>query len=52
MEGILESKEQYRKIVKAWIAQWLKDLQSENKKDADCKGFGTSHRVGYQASAG
>jgi hypothetical protein len=28
MEGILESKEQYRKIVKAAIAQWVKDLQA------------------------
>jgi hypothetical protein len=27
-EGILESKEQYRKIVKASIAQWVKDLQA------------------------
>ncbi|CAH1216037.1 hypothetical protein [Paenibacillus sp. JJ-223] len=27
-EGILESKEQYRKIVKAAIAQWVKDLQA------------------------
>lgn len=27
-EGILESKEQYRKIVKAGIAQWVKDLQA------------------------
>lgn len=28
MEGILESKEQYRKIVKAGIAQWVKDFQN------------------------
>ncbi|SDD54994.1 hypothetical protein SAMN05428987_5248 [Paenibacillus sp. CF095] len=28
MEGILESKEQYRKIVKVAIAQWVKDLQA------------------------
>lgn len=28
LEGILESKEQYRKIVKAAIAQWVKDLQA------------------------
>lgn len=28
MEGIMESKEQYRKIVKAAIAQWVKDLQA------------------------
>ncbi|MEK4355924.1 hypothetical protein NYE48_02435 [Paenibacillus sp. FSL M7-1455] len=28
MKGILESKEQYRKIVKAAIAQWVKDLQA------------------------
>ncbi|GAA0390403.1 hypothetical protein [Paenibacillus motobuensis] len=27
MEGILESKEQYRKIVKAGIARWVKDFQ-------------------------
>jgi hypothetical protein len=27
-EGILESKGQYRKIVKAGIAQWVKDLQA------------------------
>ncbi|MBX4151074.1 hypothetical protein [Paenibacillus lautus] len=27
MEGILESKEQYRKIVKVGIAKWVKDLQ-------------------------
>lgn len=27
MEGILESKEQYRKIVKAGIAKWVKDFQ-------------------------
>ncbi|WP_405131141.1 hypothetical protein MHB43_01130 [Paenibacillus sp. FSL H8-0317] len=32
MEGILESKEQYRKIVKAGIAQWVKDLQAGNIK--------------------
>ncbi|CAM4459065.1 hypothetical protein [Paenibacillus xylanexedens] len=32
MEGILESKEQYRKIVKASIAQWVKDLQAGNIK--------------------
>lgn len=32
MEGILESKEQYRKIVKAAIAQWVKDLQAGNIK--------------------
>ncbi|WP_063564839.1 hypothetical protein [Paenibacillus sp. O199] len=31
-EGILESKEQYRKIVKASIAQWVKDLQAGNIK--------------------
>lgn len=31
-EGILESKEQYRKIVKAAIAQWVKDLQAGNIK--------------------
>nr|WP_145404250.1 hypothetical protein [Paenibacillus xylanexedens] len=28
MEGILESKEQYRKIIKAGIAQWVRDLQA------------------------
>ncbi|VUG07061.1 hypothetical protein PPOLYM_03469 [Paenibacillus polymyxa] len=28
VEGILESKAQYRKIVKAGIAQWVKDLQA------------------------
>ncbi|MNH45328.1 hypothetical protein D3C79_1077350 [compost metagenome] len=27
MEGILESKSQYRKIVKAGIAKWVKDFQ-------------------------
>ncbi|MEC0372323.1 hypothetical protein [Paenibacillus chibensis] len=27
MEGIMESKEQYRKIVKAGIARWVKDFQ-------------------------
>ena len=27
MEGIMESKEQYRKIVKAGIAKWVKDFQ-------------------------
>ncbi|SPY16112.1 Uncharacterised protein [Paenibacillus polymyxa] len=27
-EGILESKGQYRKIVKAGITQWVKDLQA------------------------
>ncbi|MBY9081010.1 hypothetical protein KIH86_25830 [Paenibacillus sp. HN-1] len=27
MAGILESKEQYRKIVKAGIARWVKDFQ-------------------------
>lgn len=27
MQGILESKEQYRKIVKAGIARWVKDFQ-------------------------
>lgn len=27
MERILESKEQYRKIVKAGIARWVKDFQ-------------------------
>ncbi|MEI2282435.1 hypothetical protein [Paenibacillus polysaccharolyticus] len=32
MEGILESKEQYRKIVKAGIAQWIRDLQAEHIK--------------------
>ncbi|WP_366294395.1 hypothetical protein [Paenibacillus sp. AN1007] len=32
MEGILESKEQYRKIVKAAIAQWVKDLQAGHIK--------------------
>ncbi|MEY8748608.1 hypothetical protein AB9M62_57145 [Bacillales bacterium AN1005] len=31
-EGILESKEQYRKIVKAAIAQWVKDLQAGHIK--------------------
>lgn len=31
-EGILESKEQYRKIVKAATAQWIKDLQAGNIK--------------------
>lgn len=30
IEGIQESKEQYRKIVKAGIAQWVKDLQAGN----------------------
>ncbi|QRG68585.1 hypothetical protein [Brevibacillus choshinensis] len=28
MEGILESKEQYRKVVKAAIGKWVKDFQS------------------------
>lgn len=28
MEGILESKDQYRKVVKAAIAKWVKDFQS------------------------
>lgn len=28
MEGIIESKEQYRKVVKAAIAKWVKDFQS------------------------
>ncbi|PIH60410.1 hypothetical protein [Paenibacillus sp. LK1] len=32
MEGILESKGQYRKIVKASITQWVKDLQAGNIK--------------------
>ncbi|QYK66138.1 hypothetical protein [Paenibacillus sp. S02] len=32
IEGILESKVQYRKIVKAGIAQWVKDLQAGNIK--------------------
>ncbi|URJ47394.1 hypothetical protein MF628_002027 [Paenibacillus polymyxa] len=32
VEGILESKAQYRKIVKAGIAQWVKDLQAGNIK--------------------
>lgn len=32
MEGILESKEQYRKIVKAAIAQWVRDLQAGHIK--------------------
>lgn len=27
MEGILESKAQYRKIIKAAIARWVKDFQ-------------------------
>lgn len=27
MEGILESKAQYRKIIKAGIARWVKDFQ-------------------------
>ncbi|WP_410770990.1 hypothetical protein [Fontibacillus sp. BL9] len=27
MEGILESKAQYRKIIKAGIAKWVKDFQ-------------------------
>ncbi|AWX56893.1 hypothetical protein AB432_018390 [Brevibacillus brevis] len=27
MESILESKEQYRKVVKAAIAKWVKDFQ-------------------------
>lgn len=27
MEGIMESKEQYRKIIKAGIARWVKDFQ-------------------------
>lgn len=31
-EGILESKEQYRKIVKAAIAQWVRDLQAGHIK--------------------
>ncbi|WP_338542792.1 hypothetical protein [Paenibacillus tundrae] len=31
-ESILESKEQYRKIVKAAIAQWVKDLQAGHIK--------------------
>lgn len=30
MEGIMESKEQYRKIIKAGIAQWVKDFQAGN----------------------
>ncbi|MGK5511775.1 hypothetical protein [Brevibacillus formosus] len=28
LQGILESKAQYRKVVKAAIAQWVKDLQA------------------------
>lgn len=28
MESILESKEQYRKVVKAAIGKWVKDFQS------------------------
>ncbi|WP_240421640.1 hypothetical protein [Paenibacillus periandrae] len=30
LAGILESKEQYRKIVKAGIARWVKDFQDGN----------------------
>lgn len=30
MAGILESKAQYRKIVKAGIAKWVKDFQDRN----------------------
>ncbi|RAT95948.1 hypothetical protein [Brevibacillus sp. Leaf182] len=30
MEGIMESKDQYRKVVKAAIAKWVKDFQSGN----------------------
>ncbi|EMT54250.1 hypothetical protein I532_01550 [Brevibacillus borstelensis AK1] len=28
LQGILESKEQYRKVVKAAIGKWIKDFQS------------------------
>ncbi|GIO06229.1 hypothetical protein J31TS6_22570 [Brevibacillus reuszeri] len=28
MEGIIESKDQYRRVVKAAIAKWVKDFQS------------------------
>ncbi|WP_289135599.1 hypothetical protein [uncultured Brevibacillus sp.] len=28
MEGIMESKDQYRRVVKAAIAKWVKDFQS------------------------
>lgn len=28
VQGILESKEQYRKVVKAAIGKWIKDFQS------------------------
>lgn len=27
MQGILESKEQYRRIIKAAVARWVKDFQ-------------------------
>ncbi|WP_270167555.1 hypothetical protein [Paenibacillus sp. SYP-B4298] len=30
MQGILESKEQYRRIIKAAVARWVKDFQ-ENR---------------------
>lgn len=30
MQGIMESKEQYRKIIKAAIARWVRDFQ-ENR---------------------
>lgn len=30
LQGILESKEQYRKVVKAAIGKWIKDFQSGN----------------------
>ncbi|RKN75016.1 hypothetical protein [Paenibacillus ginsengarvi] len=30
MQGIMESKEQYRRIIKAAIARWVKDFQ-ENR---------------------
>nr|WP_309147246.1 hypothetical protein [Paenibacillus illinoisensis] len=42
MKG-LESKEQYRKIVKVTIAQWVKGPAGWTYKDADRSGFGAAH---------
>lgn len=32
VEGILQSKEKYRKIIQAGIAQWVRDFQAGNIK--------------------
>lgn len=52
LENISESKEKYRKIVSAGIAQWIRDFQNGRIEVKHCGRLKKAHRARYTASEG